>query len=361
MTRRWTFTVMDSSRTEVAELDTWDSVEMVKRWAGVGTWRIKAAQSDALVALRQPGAALRVLVDGDEWLTGPVRQPKRTATAGVVDVDVAGWCDLVHLGRRLAHPAPTDTAPSGAGKWTAAYKTRSGVASTVIRAYVDENAGPSAVSFRRVPGLTLAADPAVGSTVSESARFDPLLELAQRVAAVDDLGLDANGLVFTVSAPTDSTATVVFALEDGTAEGWGDTRTAPGATHVYVAGSGEGVDRVFVVSADETAAAAWGRVEVFRDRRDSADLSGVLASTGAGLLAELAATDVTDVDPIDTDGQAWRTHWDLGHRVSLVVGGEILTGLVSEVAVKLTPGDEVVTPKVGTIRRPVSTLLDRRI
>lgn len=360
MTREWTFTVLDPARSEVGEIDTWAKVEIVKRWAGVSTWRLIADESDTLTALREPGAALRVLVDGDEWLTGPVRSMVRTADIDATTFDVGGWCDLVWLGRRLAHPAPADTAPSGAGKWSAAYKTRSGVASTVIRAYVDENAGPSAVSFRQVPGLTLAADPAVGSTVSESARFDPLLELAQRVAATDELGLDATGLVFTVAAPTDSTGTIVFSLADGTADKWAETRTAPGATHAYVAGSGDGADRVFVVAGDEAAAAAWGRVEVFRDRRDSADLTGVLTTTGAALLAELAATDIATVSPVDTDGQAWRTHWDLGHRVSLALDGTVATALVAEVAVTLTADDEAVVPKVGTIRLPSAPLLDRR-
>jgi hypothetical protein len=242
-----------------------------------------------------------------------------------------------------------------------AYDTQTGTASTVIRGYVDRNAGASALAVRQVAGLTLAADPVIGSSVTGNARFDLLVArdgngLLQQLArqSSPEIGFRVvqvgTNLQLQLYAPANKTGSVKFSDALGNIAEYTYVVEAPtqGGNYAIVGGGGEGTARVFVEASDATSITSFGRVEAFVDRRDTSDTT-LLAQSAAEHLA--ANKDATGFNAVLTESLTLRygTDFVLGDKVTVAVEGVTFTEIVREVAITVSSEEgETIVAAVGS-------------
>jgi hypothetical protein len=337
----------NSALRRTGQIEDFRSLQMQLRFNRTSTWLLELDADSPAVALLGRTDGLIVERDGATLLSGPVTSRERTSEAESQTVTVTGVDDTVWLERRLALPVP-----SGPPYSTVAYDDKSGAAETVLRYFVDRNLGPSATVARRLQPLTLAADLGRGSTVRGRGRFHTLLELLQPLALTGgDLGFRIvqvdSALEFQVFAPDDRTGTAVFSEQMGNLAGFTYSESAPPADYVYVGGQGEGTTREFVEGGTQADIDVYGRIELFKDRRDAEDLA-TLEQARAEALAEAQAPTSLSISPIDTDAVAFGVEYGLGDRVTVVIDGEVIQDVVREVDLKLTSEGEALAPVVGT-------------
>lgn len=338
----------DTALRRLGEIDDFRSLSMPLRFNRVSGWELVLDATSPGVELLTLTGGVIVERDGVTVLSGPVTGSVARAQGGRATVTFSGVDDTVWLERRLAAPVP-----SGPPYTAAAYDTRSGIAETVMRAYVENNLGPSAVAARRLARFSVAADGLRGTSVNGSARFASLLELLQGLAlAGGDLGFrivqSGEALLFEVYQPADKTATAIFSVDFGNLLGYEFQQTVPAANYVYVAGGGEGTARTFVEGGDTASISTYQRFEVFRDRRDTTD-TVTLEQQRAETLDELQAKTALSIEPIDTDAVTYGRDYNLGDRVTVVIDGVAVQDVVREVLLTVTAdAGEVLRPVLGT-------------
>ena len=340
-----TFTLRIADWTTVqAEVDSYESATVIARHNDVSTWELVLPTSSpaarALIDASRP--RLLVYAAGQVWRSGPVIRLERSVDADGDLLTVSGVDDLVWLRRRLAHPQPGTAAPPYS---TTESDDRTGAASQVIAGYVNRNAGPLAVAARQVPGLSVPTPAAFGATVTASARYEPLLTFVQQIATAARVGIRVRDLVFEVFQPAGA---AVFSVELGTLASWTSHVEAPETTYVYVAGGGVGTARLIREYADAAAVLDWGRVEAFRDRRDSTD-TAELDQSGAETLAEGAHPPGVAMQALDVPGQSFLTDWNVGSVATVYLGDATITDVIVEAQVTLQPNEPArVAPVVGS-------------
>jgi hypothetical protein len=236
----------------------------------------------------------------------------------------------------------------------AAYDTRTGVASTVIRNYVNANLVAATNIDRNMATLTLAADPAVGTSVTGNARGDELLALIQQLASSGgDIGFrlvqTANGvLTFTVYAPNDKSATAKFSQDLQNLFDFSYALAGPNANYVAAWGGGTGAARTSVSSRDATSITNWGLVEEVLDARDTSDTLTLRQRALAEINAQTELTNLA-ISPRDTDTLQYGRDYNLGDIIAVEVDGNLILNKVRSVHIELkNPGDqELVTPGIG--------------
>lgn len=363
MADQWTVYLRAPNLSREGQISDYQTLECVERFNDVGTWSLDIDMHTRHArALITPGYGIEVVRDdGQVIMSGPLDTRKRKKSLTENRMTVAGFDDNIWLRRRQAHPQPGSSAPPYS---TTEYDVRTGTASTVLRAYADVNLCSGAVMPRRVTGAALDVDPLVGTSVTGRARWQPLLELLQELALAGDgigfrLRKSGTALLFTTYQPVDKTATVTFSEELGNLVEYDYDSAGPASTYLYVGGGGEGTARTIREQASDESV-DWGRIEKFVDRRDTTD--------STELEQEITKTQEEDVSkvglsitPIDTPQQKYRTHYDLGDKVTVMIDGESVQELVREVKTVLTPnGPQKVLPTIGTVsRRGVLKLFDR--
>lgn len=324
----------------LGQIDEVLSLATVERHLGLGTWVLSVRPTgDAVDQLvRTPGAGIEVR-DGYGGLifAGSRRKIRREATARDHVVTVSGWDDMAVLQQRVAHPEPGTAAPPFS---LAAHNTHSGPASSVIRQFIDRNAGPAALPDRRTPLLTLAPDPAEGPTITASARWvTPLLAHVADLAGPRDMCVTVRqvdgGLVVTVRAARDRT-NIELSPRAGTLESWTSEESAPEMTAGWVGGQGDLTARA-VVQAELAPPDAWpGRFERFLDHSaaKAEDLDRILADE----LAASAAKTSLELVPTQALGARLGEDFDLGDRVSVVIGGVRFSEQVTSSSLRVEDG-----------------------
>lgn len=235
-------------------------------------------------------------------------------------------------------------------------------AETVLRHYVDVNAGPSAILERQVSGLTLAADAGQGASVKGNARFDPLVSkdgngLLQQLALAGGVGFrvvqSGTNLEFQVYTPQDKTAVAKFSDDLGNLADYAYALDAPdldsGGNVVVVGGSGEGTARIFLIGKDAGSITSWGRAEAFVDARDTAD-TATLSQRASDALAQTQeqTTFTSTLAPVES--MVYGIDYSLGDKVTVVVDGAAFSDIVREVEITVDrSGAETVVPAVGTV------------
>lgn len=352
MTTGYTVYARNRDREREGMIEDFQELSLVSRFNAVGSWSLQLDRRiQAAVWMTTPGFGIEVVrdSDGQTVLAGPLVTRHHERNENTNTVTISGADDNIWLTRRQAHPEPATAAPQYT---TNEHDVRTGVASTVLRQYVAVNLGSSALGPRRVPGLVLAVDPVLGSTVTGRARWQNLLELLQGLAIsggglgfrVRQVGTD---LEFQVYQPTDKTSSVIFSEDLGNLAGFDYESTAPEADYIYVGGSGEGTARVVKEGQYSPDIATWGRIEKFADRRDTAD-DAELGQEITEQLDEHGERASLSVTAIDTQSMAYGTHYDLGDDVTILADGEIHER-IREVRIDLTPdGPQKVRPVIGT-------------
>lgn len=348
----------DWTGTRVAQIDDVIKLEFVIRHQDVGSWVLDLHPDAAAAAVLRDTlnagvirhAGIEVVRGGQLILSGPVTSIEGSRKGMTERITLSGADDTIWLDRREAKPQPLTAAPPYS---TNAYDVRTGVASTVLRSYVDANLGPSALAGRHVPGLVLGVDPLVGDTITGQARYQTVLELLQGLAvAGGDLGFriistGAGGLEFDVYQPVDRTATVKFSQALGNLGDYDYKVAAPTGNYGFGAGGGEGTARTIVEEGDSSSVATWGLIEFFRDRRDTTDTTQITQSLDEEL-AKQASTRAVTITPIDTPQVAFGVHYGLGDRVTAVVDDLTIVEVVREVKITYSSAGQLVQPTLAS-------------
>lgn len=341
-----TVEVRDSSLARVGQLLPADLVglSLALRFNKVGAWKIQLRSDHPLVdALRAPGAGLIVTLPSGVALSGPTISATNNKSGDdpVGAWEIIGGDDSIVLGERLAYPVPSTADLS---LQTSAYDVRTGVAETVVKAYVNANIGPSAPTARKISSLAIDSDLGRGSTVTGRARFDTLGSLCESLLATSGLGFDVvqsgSNLVFKVFTPTDHSADIRMDVDNLRLSSSQYSYTKPEATRIIVGGSGEGAARVLLErtsTASTTAETAWARrIEVFKDAANSTATADLQQAADEVLTDKGKTIEALSVKPSDDQTMAYGRDWGLGDKVTVVVGTTQIAQVVTEVAIVVT-------------------------
>lgn len=318
----------------------------VLRYNAVGTWSVKLPASHPLAAtLQTPGSGIIVTYKGSTLMSGFTTWMNHTQDTDDLEgiIEFTGLDDSVLLRDRLAYPTPS-TADVTAQ--TTAYDVRTGVAETVMKAYVNANCGPSAPVARKITALTVQSDQGRGATVKGSARFDVLYQLLQQLADASTQGGSAIGfdvvqqgpaLVFQIYTPTDRSKNVRLDIANNRLKETTYSLAQPIMTRVIVGGSGDGTSRVFMerTSAESTAAeTAWARrIEKFSDSRNTSDTTTMQTDADAILATDGKAQLTASIKPNDDTSMLFGVDWFLGDTITCVVGTYELSAVVTELGI----------------------------
>jgi len=247
---------------------------------------------------------------------------------------------------RLAYPDPTSEHP-----WAVAHDVRTGVASTVVAAYLNANMGSTALPDRSEPGFTVV-DQGDGPSDEWSARLSPLSDVVARICTQAGLGcwltVDFDGAVTaTIGRPRDLSEVIVVS-DQGDLSSVKVRRVPAAATWVLAGGQGEGASRVFRAASAEGAAGA-GRRELF------VDYSSLSSSRE---LQQAANTHVR------MNGETWSVYGEVtdelaaslrhgsdfrvGDMIGVEVEGRRYAVPVTSVSYEITADRQVVRPVLGT-------------
>jgi hypothetical protein len=310
----------------------------------VGSWKVTLPVGYALAEeLRKPGAGIIVTAAGQTLISGPVMSimTNRSQADPVGTYEISGVDDSIVLSERLAYPTPT-TADVTAQ--TVAYDVRTGPAETVIKAYVNANIGPFAPAARRIDELTIQTTAGLGVSVDGSARFETLQDLLTGFADLAGLGFTieqvGDVLQFQVYEPIDRSGYVRLDLDNGRLTRSDYAYSTPKLTRAIVGGQGEGELRDFIerTSADSLEAEAlWGRrIEQFVDYRSATDVAELEQSGDKELVTKGKTFISVDVMPSDDQTMLFGIDWNLGDRVTVVVGSTELVAVVEKVALLIS-------------------------
>lgn len=322
-------------------------LSFIKRHNIAGTWTLTANDEDVAQHLLLPGAGIVVERNGIAVFGGIVVDPDRSyAGDGRREIEVSGVDDLGQLADRVIVPALLTAAA-----WnTYGVDLRTGVASALILGYIDSNAANPPDAARDIYGLTMTADPGLGTTDRKTGRFGNLLETIAGLAArstpeltvkVRQVGVQ---LLVTVEAIRDLTRSQVFSVEAGTLRSWKFSAKAPTVNYAYVGGGGVGSARIFVEPQDSPSIAEHRRVERYIDQRQTSDVEE-LAKAGTEAFVAGAAKVTIELDLV-ADLNDW-PNWTTGDRVTTVVDGEAFVEVVRELEVTLDGTGEALHVVVG--------------
>jgi hypothetical protein len=155
-------------------------------------------------------------------------------------------------------------------------------------------------------------------------------------------------LQFAAYTPVDRTGTAVFSPEFGNLRSFSYEQESSEANYIYVGGGGEGTQRTIVEGGDQTSIIKYGRVEKFRDRRDTTD-NTELTQTLNEELTETADRATLRIAPVDTDALQYLRDYNLGDKVTVVVDGVAIQDTVREIHLVLDQRSaERIEPMIGT-------------
>lgn len=309
--------IRDEALNKVGELTDYTKLELLPRFNAVGSFALDL-QTDSFAAreLIKPKAGIIVVRDGQTVFSGQVTSRKRQFGSNGDTLTLAGKDDMVYLVRRLAYPVP-----SGPPYNSQDYDVRTGIAETIMKQYVDANAGPSARPERQT--LAIAPDTGLGSVITGRARFDNLLDLLTSLA-IQGGGLGfrvvqvMNALEFQVYQPADKTNAALFSPLLGNMSAFDYSSDDPEANVVIVGGSGDGTSRIIQQGEYNDSITKFGRVEEFLDKQSTSDTSELSQAISEEFTnkAEKVSLNFT---PIDTPSLSFGRDYGLGDKVSIVL------------------------------------------
>lgn len=346
--------IYNTSFAKQGEINSYQSVEFTLRLNAVGSWNIKLNPSDqAVLELVQKRRRITVDYKGIRILSGPVEMRRQVRDEnGLRLYEFGGPDDLVWLADRPAFPNPGGTIPGDNVVFTqtVADDIRRGDGETVIKGFVDANAGPSGVY--PIPAMTVATNQNRGSTTTGSARMVPLLDVVAAVANGSGLALSlkqvGTGLVFDVTAPQAQPVRLSENLKN--LKAWEYVEQAPGATVVVVGGRGDGTAKKFLTRTNASAEVDWERRVQFFDATD-VDLDADLPIRGAEFLGQNAPQAGFMVTPEDSDSMAFGKNYNVNDVVQVeVADGVFETDTVKQVVLAhAAGGPATVQPAVGNL------------
>lgn len=257
-----------------------------------------------------------------------------------------------------------------------AYDSQSGPAETVMKYYVDQNAGPSAAAARQIPNLEIAADLARGDTVYYAARYQQIAQILNEIALKAGYGWEitynstTNKYSFDVIPPVDNTEgssdpvyfDVAFEtiIKNRILSSQLDKKT-----YAYIGGEGEGTGRTIeetYLSASEPT--GLDRKELFVDAGNISS-SDDLAARGEYELLQTEEEDIIELDYNTVGPFNYLDDFDMGSIVTVRNQSWAYQADVKiiGVTVELTPnsGRPLAFIQLGTVYPTVVTRVNQAV
>ncbi len=337
MATRYEVALLDTAGTQVAVITDWRRLEYTRIVNGVGQYRLTIGGDDAAVPLfvldgqvvisRYDLEANPVIAKYNDFFGFHRNEIRATDDRGLHTYTTQG-VSFDHLMRRRIinfRPGSSGSDKSGAGE-------------TVMKAYVNENAGPSATDPPRIsngvtPGLTIQADGGAGSSWEGTRSFKGLLDVLRDIAdatLVDfevTQGILPATFVFDAQARpigidrsvgnSGGVAPLVFSLDYANmiAPSYTLSRMAE-INNVIVLGQGQPGSRVVVIRATSARAdSPLNLLEGVRMANQEADTGG-LNSVGDAMLQELQARETFQFEVFQTESSKYGRDYFLGDIVT---------------------------------------------
>jgi hypothetical protein len=271
-----------------------------------------------------------------------------------------GGVSLNHLLMRRVIDPDDDPLVSGG------FSTKAGLASTVIWEFVNEQCGPGASAVRRTPGMSMAADPALGANIGRRLRYEKLFDQIQLMAkeGVVDFEIHRNGSTLTEfrvgTIGHDKTEVAHLFVDEpftmlSTDRG---NLTNPSlqydrrgeANFVYELGQGQQENRIVAkVAGTGITDSIFNRCEFTDDARNvlKSDVPGLLSAAQA-VLADRRAKREFSFRPSGREaGFNYRIDWDLGDALSVRWGTLDLALRVLSIEVSADSQGETIDATIG--------------
>lgn len=345
----WTIELCDGF-VKLGEVESFTQFNAVIHNLAIGQFRLEASEGglssadpalvDTIVVRRDTTTVFAGLVrpagDGAGGATVTTTNEGRKVVLEGVDL----WGVLAS---RLAFPNPATVHP-----WSTSHDVRTGVASTVATAYINNNVGSLAIADRQVPGLTVT-DSTVGLTGTWSARLQPLDQLVARVCA--DGGItcrpiltNSGTITIQLQSATDLSATLILSDQGDLVDTVRLQRPSSG-NWVVAAGQGLLTARVFQST---TTIAGLERIEVLYDNNNITTVDELARAALTEQEKRAAATTVSTRLAVGASQRfEFLTDYNVGDIVAVELDNVRYPVPVRSVAIELSPGTAVVSPTFG--------------
>lgn len=352
----WQLYSRDVANRRLAEIKVYRSFKCRSVYNGIGSWSLDLPANFDYFGSQPFRSGVVVTRDGQTVFSGPVRSFEREEVYGRShDMLIGGTDDTGSLERVRCLPVI-----SGPPYTSAPADVRNGAAETLMRGYVHDNCALGAHIARRITGLVAGTSGGLGLTVDETARFDPLLSVLQRLAVkgvetganplwfrVLQRTTDPGILDFLVSAPVDRSRDIVFGFERRNMVSIVEKEVAPrGGNYGIAGGKGENEQQLIREWGESYSINRYGRHEYWLNLTQL-DTAAELDAEIVAILEDSRPRSAVTVTVLDTPAAEAFVHYGLSDRVT-VLRGIAATGLVRELSVSITPEKgAVVSPLIA--------------
>ncbi len=354
--RRFTVVARAADLSLLDQIPLYSALSIVPRFCDIGTWSLTYPADSKAARLLARSGGIQITRAGasasDPIMTGPLTSVVETDQGGQVSRVFSGVCDNVWLADKRAWPVPTQslTNQNGSG-----YDYRTGDAETIMRGYVQANAGTGALSGRNTLVVNLeATNGHRGAATGYSARFQSVLEILQSLANSAGIGFRVrqigSQLVYQTYTPVDHSGIVRFSHSSGSLAGYSFQLNAPTTTRAIVGDSGLDVGRVFQQFIGTLAESDWNRkIETFVDQRsDLSTTVAQIAQAGQDALNSGSPTAQVTFTAQDVARIAYGVDYGLGDKVSVeIADGTAVVDVVREVLVTDGSAGVTTSPTIG--------------
>ncbi|MES9589959.1 hypothetical protein ABWK57_14020 [Streptomyces sp. NPDC094045] len=280
--------VYEDERRLLGEIDTWIKLDFTVRFNAVGTWQLLVKTGTYQEGLLKQGRGIVIYQGGvpDPVFSGQIDAFERYWTVeqhtAAGSVFVGGKCDNQFPYGFLAFPGVSSPGTDKmavlpiekqyTGKDT---RPAAGPVGQAVWVEADLAFGSRAISGRRIGALNVGANVPVGTSVSDSLRFDNLGEKFEGWLKDKKVGYrflwdhTTKKIELKLAACRDRSKEVRFSPDLGNLKQYTWQLKAPDVTRAIVACQGEGAERYLWQKIDSEGERQWGvKREVFVDRRD---------------------------------------------------------------------------------------------
>lgn len=335
--------VRDTTGKRIAQVDQYKSLAVNFKSGALSSWTLEFDDNTGSFTYFTKNSSMVLERNGVVIFSGPV-----TGISKDQNWTIKGTDDLKFLQNRLAYPVP-DGPPFSSND----YDVRTGLAETVIKAYVNANAGPGASTMRQIPGMSINLDYARGQSITGRARFENLLDFVFSLSLQGGVIPSMVDMVFDVTAPR-ILSDVLFSVDLGTLADFKYNINAPKANHVIVGGVGSGSSRVFSESEDGDSVVQWGRVEMFVDNTKASAMNE-LQQAGLEALGKNAEIIAAELVPVAIESMIPFDDYWVGDAVKATVDGMDFIMPIQEIDLNLSADQATrVVTKQGSSAQSVS-------
>lgn len=342
--------IRNAALARVGQVDDYTSLTVVPRHNAIGSWALEiSADSDKADLLVEGNGVIITTASGDTVMSGPIRTPdwsRSVGDGGSGKITVGGVDDTTLLAQYTCWPKPTAAIGS---QTDPVYKISAVKAEAAMRALVNVNAGPGALTARKNPLLTLAADGANGAAITrEVDQFANLLTTLADIANAAGLGVRviqvSSGLQFQVYVPVDRSGSARFSFGLGNLSDASYTTTPPTCTRAVVVAGGGTSPRVCKTYDQVDPLFPTLVLEQFVDLTSvdtaSVDLTAQMDQAAAEALTAGAGQGALSISPIDIPALRYGRDYKVGDTVAAQLrGGTWYTDVVREVSLTSTATD----------------------